>query len=321
LRWCTQRRRAVVEFWLALASAVIVCGRLVRRAWTHDRWDARPAVAHNRLRAQAYRPLQARERHHLFTDRRGHRTIDYGSAIVNSRDMTADDGGATRSYRSTLREEQARRTRRRILDAAREAFVARGYAGTTVRAIAAAAGVSVPTVELLFGTKAAVLKAAIDVAIAGDDEPVPVLDRAWTEVARRAPGAEELLAVVAGVLGPAQARSAGLVLAALEASVTDPELAVLSQQLVSQRETTAGWIVDTLAAKAPLRSELSRQQAVETLWLLMDPAVFVRLTGHRQWSLERYQDWVARSVRNLLIPDAPHPPPRSRRARTTKETT
>jgi len=42
LRWCTERRRLVVEFWLALASAAIVCGRLVRRAWTHYRWEGRP---------------------------------------------------------------------------------------------------------------------------------------------------------------------------------------------------------------------------------------------------------------------------------------
>jgi AcrR family transcriptional regulator len=236
--------------------------------------------------------------------------------------MTADDRRARRSYRSTVREEQARRTRRRVLDAAREAFVARGYAGTTVPAIAAAAGVSVATVELLFGTKAAVLKAAIDVAIVGDDEPVPVLERSWTEVARRAPGAAEFLGVVVGVLAPAQERSAGLVLAALEGSATDADLAALSDQLVSQRETTARWIVDTLAARAPLRPELSHQQAVETVWLLMDPAVFVRLTRHRQWSLERYQDWIVRSARNLLTPDAPQPPPRPMRAgATTRERT
>jgi hypothetical protein len=42
LRWCTERRRLVVALWLMLASAVIVCGRLVRRAWTHYRWDGRP---------------------------------------------------------------------------------------------------------------------------------------------------------------------------------------------------------------------------------------------------------------------------------------
>jgi len=42
LRWCTERRRLVVQFWLALASTAIVCGRLIRRAWTHYRWDGRP---------------------------------------------------------------------------------------------------------------------------------------------------------------------------------------------------------------------------------------------------------------------------------------
>jgi hypothetical protein len=42
LRWCTERRRLVVAFWLALANAVIVCGRLIRRAWTHYRWQDRP---------------------------------------------------------------------------------------------------------------------------------------------------------------------------------------------------------------------------------------------------------------------------------------
>jgi hypothetical protein len=42
LRWCTERRRLVVAFWLALANAAIICGRLVRRAWTHYRWDSRP---------------------------------------------------------------------------------------------------------------------------------------------------------------------------------------------------------------------------------------------------------------------------------------
>ena len=42
LRWCTERRRIVVQFWLTLAAAAIVCGRLVRRAWTSYRWDGRP---------------------------------------------------------------------------------------------------------------------------------------------------------------------------------------------------------------------------------------------------------------------------------------
>jgi hypothetical protein len=42
LRWCTERRRLVVAFWLALANAAIVCGRLVRRVWACYRWEGRP---------------------------------------------------------------------------------------------------------------------------------------------------------------------------------------------------------------------------------------------------------------------------------------
>jgi AcrR family transcriptional regulator len=209
----------------------------------------------------------------------------------------------TRTYRSSLREERARRTRQLILDAARSVFVARGYAGATMRAIAAEAGVSLPTVELLFGTKARVLKAAIDVAIAGDDEAVPVLERSWAATALNAASAEDFLAVVAGVVGPAQQRSSGLVLAVFEASATDTELAELADQMTSQRATTAGWIIDGLTGKADLRADLSRQDAVDTLWVLMDPAVFDRLVRRRHWTVEQYQSWFARSARRLLVAD------------------
>ena len=85
--------------------------------------------------------------------------------------------------------------------------MAQGYAGTTMRAVAVAARVSVPTLGLVFGTKAGLLKAAIDVAIAGDDEPVAVLDRGWARTAAAAQGVEPFLAVVVEVLAGAQERS------------------------------------------------------------------------------------------------------------------
>lgn len=205
-----------------------------------------------------------------------------------------------RGYRSSRREQQARRTRRRILDAATAVFLERGYAGATMRAIAAAAGVAVPTVELAFGTKARLLKAAIDVAIAGDDQAVPVLDRGWADTARQARTAEEFLAVVADVIAGAQTRSAGLVLAVFEGAHTDPDLAGLATQLTAQRATTARWLVDAMARITPLRSTAD---ATDDLWLLMDPAVFHRLVRHRGWTPRRYADWFARSARHLLIPD------------------
>ena len=83
----------------------------------------------------------------------------------------------TRSYSSTLRADQARRTRRRIVDAAAELFAEHGYAGTTIDAIATAAGVSRKTVFDSVGGKAQLMKLAYDFAIVGDDEPVALADR------------------------------------------------------------------------------------------------------------------------------------------------
>jgi AcrR family transcriptional regulator len=210
--------------------------------------------------------------------------------------VSADRAG--RVYRSPRREAQARHTRMRVLEAASAEFLNRGYGGATMRAIAEAAGVSVATVELLFGTKARVLKAAIDVAIAGDDEPRPVLEREWAAEAQRAGTAEELLDIAARVLTPAQRRSAGLVMAAFEAARVDPDLAEVAAQLTAQRRVTAEWLVDALATTARLRDEPS--EAVETLWVLMDPVVFDRLVRNRGWTPERYQRWWARSARRLL---------------------
>ena len=207
----------------------------------------------------------------------------------------------TRTYRSDQRESQARSTRLRVVAAATATFLECGYAGTTMRTIAAEAHVSVPTVESLFGTKARLLKGAIDVAIAGDDEAVGVLDRRWAEAAARATTVESFLSIVAAVLAPAQARSAGLVLAVFEGAATDAELAALAAQLVDQRAATAAWAVDQLARVAPRRVGCDRAEAIDTLWILMDPAVFDRLTRRRRWTGEQYERWFVGSVARLLV--------------------
>jgi AcrR family transcriptional regulator len=191
-----------------------------------------------------------------------------------------------------------------VLDAATEVVLDRGYGAATIRAIAAEATVSVPTVEALFGTKARLLKAAIDVAIAGDDQPVAVLDRSWAADARKAETAEEFLSVVAGVVAAAQARSAGLVLAVFEGSAKDRELEHVAEQMVAQRAVTASWIVEGVSRVASLREGYSNEEAIDTVWLLMDPAVFDRLTRRRNWTPEQYERWFSRSIARLLTADA-----------------
>ncbi len=206
-----------------------------------------------------------------------------------------------RTYRSDRRAAQARETRSRILAAAAGLFEQRGYAATTIRAVAADAGVSVPMVEALFGSKPRLLKACIDVAIAGDDLAVPVLERAWTDQVRSATTVAELLAVVARTVGPAQQRSAGLVLAVFEGAASDDELDRLADEMVRQRRSTSTWVVAALAATTSLRT--SEHEAVDTLWTLLDPAIYDRLVRRLGWSLDRYQEWFARSAEHLLVPD------------------
>lgn len=208
-----------------------------------------------------------------------------------------------RSYRSPQREARARATRLRVLQAATSLFDERGYAGTTIRSVAERANVSVPTVEALFGTKGRLLKAAIDVAIAGDDEPVPMLARDWAAAAARAADPETFLSILAGVLAPAQSRSSGLVLSAFEGAGSDPELAGLAAQMTAQRVTMATWVVARLAALGALRADVGEDEADDTVFAIMEPAVFDRLTRQRGWTLARYQDWVARSLRRLLVAD------------------
>ena len=188
-----------------------------------------------------------------------------------------------------------------MIDAATRLFVERGYATTTMRAIATEAGVSLPTVELLFGTKAQLLHVVLDVAIAGDDEPVPMLSRAWADSARSTTHVPEFLSAVARVLRDAQVRSAGVMLAAYEAAVVDPEIDLLVVDREMQRERTAGWIVDGVLERARLRPGLDRAAAIDAVWMLMDPVVFVRLSRHRGWSPERYATWFADSVAQHLV--------------------
>jgi AcrR family transcriptional regulator len=208
-----------------------------------------------------------------------------------------------RSYRSPQREARARATRQRVLGAATGLFEERGYAGTTIRSVAERADVSVPTVEALFGTKGRLLKAAIDVAIAGDDEPVPMLERNWAMAATRATDVESLLSILAGALAPAQARSAGLVLSVFEGAGSDPELAGLAAQMSTQRAAMATWVVARLTDLTSLRAEIGDDEAVDTVFALMEPALFDRLTRQRSWTLARYQDWIARCLRHLLVAD------------------
>src|SRR5512144_29662 len=83
----------------------------------------------------------------------------------------------SRKYDSSHRQAQARQTRLQIAEAARDLFFGRGYAGTTIEAIAERAGVAPETIYATFKNKRNVLSFVFDIAIGGDDEEVRLLDR------------------------------------------------------------------------------------------------------------------------------------------------
>ncbi len=175
-----------------------------------------------------------------------------------------------------------------------------------MRMIAEAARSSVPTVELYFGTKANVLKVALDVAVAGDDDQVPVLQRDWAQAIGATTDVDEFLAAVGEQLGQAQVRAAGLQIAADQAAPHDTEIAALAADRDRQRRRTAAWIVDRLLERRPLWPDLGRADAIDTVWVLMDPAVFRRITSRPNWTAKRYSQWFAQSVARLLL-DGPRP--------------
>jgi len=76
----------------------------------------------------------------------------------------------------------------------------------------------------------------------------------------------------------------------------------LADQLASQRATTAAWIVEGIMQRSSLRTDIARDQAIDTIWLLMDPVVFCRLTRDRAWSPERFERWLTDSIPRLLLP-------------------
>jgi TetR/AcrR family transcriptional regulator, regulator of autoinduction and epiphytic fitness len=218
---------------------------------------------------------------------------------------TGDTEGTTaRSYRSPRREAQARQTRARIVAVAARRFLAHGYSGTTMRAVAADAGVALPTVELAFGTKARLLKAVIDVATAGDDEHVAMLDRPWAARSESVADPAEFIAAFAQQLTASAGRAAGLAAAALEGARADGDIAAVAAQLMSQRQAMAAWLVDGILLRSALRDGVSRSGAIDTVWTLMDPVIFCRFTEDRRWTSARFERWFTDTIAQLLLPAA-----------------
>ena len=206
---------------------------------------------------------------------------------------------ARRRYHSDLRREQAEQTRTQVLDAAATLFEERGYEGTSIAAIAAAAHVSAETVYSRFGNKRALLGELVRRAVRGDD-PAPVPEQQGPRAVSAATDQHEQLRLFAADVVLRLERAAPLVTIVAGASRSHAELAELLAALHADRLRNLRVLVDALAANGPLR--LEEDNALETIWALTSPELHQLLVRVRGWTRQRYREWLATSLAELLLP-------------------
>jgi AcrR family transcriptional regulator len=214
----------------------------------------------------------------------------------------AEVNRAARPYVSPLRREGAARTRQAVLEAARELFNAQGYTATTVDEIARRAGVSKPTVFAAAGSKPAILKQLRDIALAGDDEPVPVAQRPWFQEALAEPDPHRALRLYARITTAIQARSADVYEVLRAAATSDKDLRGLWRASEHERRSGATIIVDDVLQKSPLKAGLDHTAATDIVWALIATDIFLRLVRTRRWSLRRYENWLGDTLCQQLLP-------------------
>jgi len=206
-----------------------------------------------------------------------------------------------RTYHSPRRREQAQATRLRLLESARGLFVENGYVATTIEAIAARAGVSPETVYATFGNKRSLLSALIDVSMAGDDAPVPILERTWVQDLRDEPDPQRRVKLLA--------RNGRLILERVTpihevlrgAAAADPEIASLWELNKAQRFAGQSELLRILVGGDHLREGMNARTAVDILFAIGSPETYRLLVVDRGWSADRFERWYADALTRLLL--------------------
>lgn len=209
-----------------------------------------------------------------------------------------------RSYDNTGRQAQSEHTRRRILDAARDLLVTKGYRATTTAQIARQAGVHVDTLYALVGRKPEILRELIEMAISGVDRPLAPEERDYVQRMQAEPDPTRQLEIYAGAVAAIQRRMAPLFVALRDAASTEPEAEQVWQEISGRRAANMRRLVAGLGDDV-LRPGLGLEEAADIVWATGSSEMYVLLVDERGWSLDRYERWLADSWRRLLLDPAP----------------
>ena len=188
-----------------------------------------------------------------------------------------------------------------MVDAARQLFAERGYAGTTMEALSAQASVPPATLYRLFGSKIGVLKAMLDMAAVGDDEPVAFGDRPQAQTMLALEDRRELLDALCRLTPVTMSRLAPVHVILSGAAATDPEAADLLAEHVRQRQRGQARVARRLAKLGALRASISERRAADIIHALASPELYRLLTIDRGWSDRQFGDWLAETLKQQLL--------------------
>jgi AcrR family transcriptional regulator len=208
------------------------------------------------------------------------------------------------------RTRQARATRRAIVSAAAELFVERGFAATTIDAVAARAGVGRKTVFSSVGGKGALLKLAWDWALVGDDEPVPMVDRPAVRAILAEHEPRRLVRMWVDLQLDVAARASPLGAVVMAAADVDDEARELCESIRRESLVGATAFVEHLAAAGGLRSGVSLDRAAGACWAVVNSLLGHLLVSVRGWPATEYGDWLVDVLTaTLLEPTGPDTSP------------
>lgn len=202
-----------------------------------------------------------------------------------------------RAYNSPRRQAEAAATRGEIIAAAARLFVRDGYAATSQRAIAAEAGVSVPTVQLQ-GAKHTLLIAAFERAFAGDEGMHSLVERPEIADIMSEPDFDTALARYVSFLRDANHRSADIVRAMMAAADADPAVRAAYLELEGRRRRDMALAADWFAARGRIDVE-HVATAADVLGYITGPDAYVHFVDACGWTGEKYSAWVTGQLRGL----------------------
>jgi AcrR family transcriptional regulator len=196
---------------------------------------------------------------------------------------------------------RTRLARRAVVDAARSLFGERGYGGTTIEAISERADVPPATVYRLFASKLGILKALLDVSIAGDDAAVALPDRPAVQAMFNADDPREQLSGLVGLTRDINSRAAPLYEILTSAARADPDAAALLAEYSRQRHEGQRRVARSLARRGALRTNLKPREAEDIIHALMSPELYRLLVVERGWTTARYADWLRTTLTEQLL--------------------